>query len=168
MNTYTIVDGFRTGYLGRIAAMHGEYYEKEWGSGPGFEAMMARELCDFYDAYDPARDLLLTAHVDGVLVGSIAILGTQTERPGEARLRWFLLDERYQGRGIGNALLRRALDFCREQNYPVVYLWTVEGLPQSLHLYEKTGFQIVERFPDSHYTVEHMHLRLELRLSKKV
>lgn len=96
---YTIVKGFRSGYLGRIAQLHGEYYEKAWGSGPGFEAVMARELCDFCEQYDARRDLLLTAHIDGKLVGCIAIVGTQDERPGEARLRWFLLEEGYQGAG---------------------------------------------------------------------
>jgi GNAT superfamily N-acetyltransferase len=160
----TYVEGFEPGYLGRIAQMHGEYYAKAWGSGAGFEAMMAHELCEFQARYDPSADLLLTAHVDGVLVGSIAIDGTQSERPGMARVRWYLLDERYQGRGIGRELLERALAFCRTQGFPLVYLWTVEGLPQSLHLYQKAGFRIVERFVDSRYTVEHTQLRLEMPL----
>lgn len=161
---YGVIEGFFPGYLGRIAQMHGEYYEKAWGSGPGFEALMARELCDFCQRYTPDRDLLLTAHVGGTLVGCIAIDGTQSERPGMARLRWYLLDEEYQGRGIGNALLRRALDFCRVHSFQNVYLWTVEGLPKSLYMYEQAGFRIVERLVDSRYTVEHEQLRLEMPL----
>jgi GNAT superfamily N-acetyltransferase len=164
MEPFSAVEGFRPGYIGRIAQMHGEYYAKVWGSGPEFEAIMARELCDFCERYDRNRDLLLTAHIDGALVGSIAIDGTQSERPGQARLRWYLLDEAHQGRGIGNTLLKQALAFCRERDFPLIYLWTVEGLPQSLHLYEKAGFRVVERFNDSRYTVEHTQLRLEMPL----
>lgn len=158
-------EGFEPGYLGRIAQMHGEYYAKAWGSGPGFEAQMARELCDFYDHYDPTQDLLLTAHHNGALIGSIAVVGTQSERPGEARVRWVILDERYHGRGIGRSLLNRALEFCKTQGFPGVYLWTVTGLPASLHLYESAGFRIVESHVDSHYTIELNNIRLELPLN---
>jgi GNAT superfamily N-acetyltransferase len=160
-STVTYVEGFEPGYLGRIAQMHGEYYAKAWGSGADFEAMMARELCEFCARYNPERDLLLTAHVDGVLVGSIAIDGTQSERPGLARLRWYLLEENSQGQGLGKKLLGRALEFCRTQGFPRVFLWTVEGLPASRHLYEKVGFRVVERFVDSRYTMEHTLLRME-------
>jgi len=157
----TYVEGFEPGYLGRIAQMHGEYYAMAWGSGVGFEALMAQEIAEFYEQYHPERDLLLTAHVAGRLVGCIAILGTLSERPGEARLRWFLLEESSQGQGIGSRMLARALEFCREQGFPTVYLWTVEGLPGSLHLYEKAGFRIVEPFADARYGLEHTNLRLE-------
>lgn len=57
-------------------------------------------------------------------------------------------------------MLERALDFCRTQGFPRVYLWTVEGLPGAFHLYEKAGFQVVERFVDARYTVERRHLRM--------
>jgi GNAT superfamily N-acetyltransferase len=157
----TYVEGFEPGYLGRITQMHGEYYAKAWGAGPEFEAQTAHEIAEFCEHYNPGQDLLLTAHLAGELVGSIAILGTQSEYPGQARLRWFLLEETVQGQGIGSHLLERALAFCRTQGFPSVYLWTVEGLPGSLHLYKKAGFQVVERFVDSRYTVEHTHLRLE-------
>jgi GNAT superfamily N-acetyltransferase len=157
----TYVEGFEPGYLGRISQMHGEYYAKAWGSGVGFEALMARELCDFCERYDAERDLLVTAHIDGALSGCIAIDGTQTERPGLARLRWFLLAPQCQGKGIGSHLLNRALEFCQERAFPLVYLWTVEGLPASLHLYEKAGFRVVQRFADSRYTVQHTQLLME-------
>jgi GNAT superfamily N-acetyltransferase len=157
-------EGFAPGYLGRIAQMHGEYYARAWGSGPAFESLMARELCDFYDGYDIARDLLLTAHVNGTLVGCVAVHGSQSERPNAARLRWYLLADEFQGLGIGGDLLQRALDFCRSGGFAQVFLWTVEGLPASHHLYEKVGFRIVQRFVDARYTVEHTQLLLEMPL----
>ena len=163
--TISYVEGFKPGYLGHIAQLHGEYYAKVWGSGVGFEAIMARELSEFWERFDSERDLLVTAHINEELVGSIAIDGTQSERPGLARLRWYLIDELYQGKGIGSALFRRALEFCKAKQFPLVYLWTVEGLPSSQHVYEKAGFKIVERSIDSRYTVAHTQLMLELPLS---
>ncbi len=81
------VAGFHPGYLGRIAQMHGVFYAREWGAGPAFEALMACELAEFYQRYDPTRDLLFTAHVDGSLVSSIAVDGSSAEIPHAARLR---------------------------------------------------------------------------------
>lgn len=159
--TSEIVTGFRPGYLGRIAAQHGEFYAEVWGSGTDFESQMARELAAYHDTYDPTWDLLLTAHVDGRFVGSMAVQGEERPNPTFARLRWFLLDPGYHGKGIGSELLRRALAFCRDCGFQSVYLWTVEGLPQSLGMYERAGFRIVERHPAATYGVDHIHLRLE-------
>ena len=148
-----IVTGFHPGYLGRIAEMHGVYYAEVWGSGPAFEALMA-------------RDLLLTAHADGLLVSSIAIDGSQPERPGAARLRWFLTEPAYQGRGIGRRLFEQAMAFCQERGFPSVYLWTVEGLLQSWGMYERAGFRVIERHPDGRYSVPHIHVQMERALSR--
>lgn len=156
-------EGFEPGFLGRIAQLHGEYYARIWHSGVPFEAQMARELCDFWEVYDSGRDLLLTVHVDGLLAGSIAIVGSQAEVSG-AQLRWYIIAEGYQGRGIGRSLLERALAFCRERGFESVFLWTVEGLPESRHLYESAGFRVTDRVRDDRYTMEHVNLRFEMKL----
>jgi GNAT superfamily N-acetyltransferase len=96
-------------------------------------------------------------------VGSIVVDGSENEMAG-ARLRWVIVDDRYQGRGIGKELLRRSLDFCREAGFSVVYLWTVEGLPQSRALYDRAGFLVAERIADARYSVPRVNLRLELDL----
>jgi len=165
MTAPQIVAGFRPGYGERIVQMHGEYYTPPGDARVALESAMAREVNEFADRYDPETDLLLTAHSDGVLVGSIVVDGGQTERPGEARLRWFLLLPKCQGHGVGRDLFRRAMDFCRERRFPTVYLWTVEGLPRSLQMYTSAGFRIVERFSGSHYSFGDVRLRLELPLA---
>lgn len=157
------IEGYRPGALGRIAEMHGIYYSIAWGSGAEFEGMMAEELREFLVQYKEGRDLLLTARENERIVGSIAVEGSEVERPG-ARLRWVIVDEAHQGRGIGKELLSRALDFCRKAGFATVFLWTVEGLPTSRALYERSGFRVVERFPDDRYSVRRMNLRMELNL----
>jgi GNAT superfamily N-acetyltransferase len=49
-----------------------------------------------------------------------------------------------QGRGIGNKLLKEAVEFCRKKKYGRVYLWTFAGLDPARHLYEKFGFKLCE------------------------
>jgi GNAT superfamily N-acetyltransferase len=139
-------EGFKPGYLGRMIQMQGEYYDVYWAKpGVSFEVVMARQMCDFHDSYIFGRDILLTAHVDSVMVGNIAIIGSQGERSG-ARLRWFHVDPAYQGRGIGKELLNRAIVFSREAGFNAVWLWTMEGLDAARHLYEDLGFKRVDDF----------------------
>jgi GNAT superfamily N-acetyltransferase len=157
------VEGYRPGALGRVAEMHGVYYAVAWGSGADFEGMMAQEMREFFVQYQKGRDLFLTANVEGRIVGSIAVGGSQVEQSG-ARLRWVIVDQDYQGMGLGKELLRRALDFCRDAGFSRVFLWTVEGLPQSLALYERAGFRVVERIPDDRYSVPLINLLLEMKL----
>lgn len=157
------VEGYRPGYIGRIVELHGSYYSQEWGSGVQFESLMAIELSEFCQHYQPDRDLLLTAHADGELIGSIAVHGSQSS-DRSARLRWFILDAAYRGRGIGREMLKRVLAFCRQQQFDSVYLWTVDRLPQSRHLYESAGFRVVEQVPDSRYGVPLLNLKMELSL----
>jgi GNAT superfamily N-acetyltransferase len=85
--------------------------------------------------------------------------------PDAARLRWFLTDPKHQGQGIGGRLLRQTLGFCRDAGFSSVYLWTAEGLPQSWGMYERAGFRVTERHPDTRYTVPLTHVRMEIDLS---
>jgi len=145
MSSEVIYDeGFKPGYLGRMIQMQGEYYDVVWAKpGVSFEVMMAGEMCNFHDQYVPGRDLLLTAHLNKILIGHIAVVGVSPERQG-ARLRWFHVEAKHQGCGIGRELLTRALEFCRARDYPVVWLWTMEGLEAARHLYDDFGFQQAE------------------------
>jgi GNAT superfamily N-acetyltransferase len=136
-----IVQGYRPGSIGRIAQMHGLYYGREWGFPPSFEAGVARELADFVDGYDPARDGLWLLDADRVLA-SIALLGPRGDEP--ARLRWFIADERARGTGAGARLMRAAMDFVATAGYRHVYLTTFAGLDAARALYEQAGFRLVQ------------------------
>jgi GNAT superfamily N-acetyltransferase len=155
--------GYEPGLVGRVGELHGRFYATAWGSGAPFELLITREFCDFIEQYDPEKDLVLSAHIRGVLVGSISMVG---RKPGfyEAQLRFFIVDPAYHGRGAGKALLSMALEWCRERRFRKIFLWTVDHLPQSRRLYEKAGFRVTERCPDDRYTVHRDNLKMELTL----
>jgi GNAT superfamily N-acetyltransferase len=154
--------GYEPGLVGRVGELHGRYYADAWGVAAGFEIMMTRDLCDFIERYDPERDLVLSAHIGGVLIGSIAIVG---ERPGSdgAQLRFFLVDPKYHGLGAGKALLCAAMEWCQERGFRKVFLWTVDHLPQSRQLYERAGFRVTARIRDDRYTLPLESLKMECR-----
>jgi GNAT superfamily N-acetyltransferase len=159
--------GYEPGLIGRVGELHGRYYAVVWGAGTPFELLITREFCDFIEHYDPARDLVLSAHIDGVLAGSISLLG-QNPGPDGVQLRFFIVDPACHGRGAGKALLAAALDWCRARGFLKVFLWTVDQLPQSRGLYEKAGFRVTERYSDDRYTVRREHLKMELDLGSSL
>jgi GNAT superfamily N-acetyltransferase len=135
----TIQQGYFPGVIGWITQAHAVYYHRHWGFDATFEAQVANELSAFVASYDPRRDGLWAASCEDRLVGSIAIDGREAWSAG-ARLRWFLVLPESQGAGIGAQLARAAVDFCRQQGYPAIFLWTFQGLAAARRVYEKCGF----------------------------
>ncbi|HKI98158.1 MAG TPA: GNAT family N-acetyltransferase [bacterium] len=154
------ITGFVPGTIGRVTELHGRYYSRHWGLDMRFEAEVARELGEFMGRYDPARDSIWAA-VDGdTILGSITIDGSGT--PGnDARLRWFILDEACQGRGVGQRLMAAAMDFCAAAGFEHVFLWTFRGLDAARALYDRWGFQVTDSFEDTDWGHPVLHQRLD-------
>ena len=141
------------GAIGRITELHANYYSKNWGFGLYFESKVAIEMSEFLNRFHSERDGFWVAVIDGKVVGSIAIDGIKSETEG-AHLRWFIVAPEYLGTGIGNALIKRAIEFCRIANFNKVYLWTFAGLDAARHLYEKEGFRLSEEFEGDQWGVK--------------
>jgi GNAT superfamily N-acetyltransferase len=73
-------------------------------------------------------------------MGGIVVDGRDGDRDG-AQLRYFILDPALHGRGLGRAVLDRAMTLCRERGYDRVFLWTVDELEAAVHLYRDAGFE---------------------------
>jgi len=144
MTAFRILAGYRPGLIGRVSEMHGDYYHRHWGFGLYFEAKVATEMAAFFNRYDKARDGLWAAVVRNRVEGAIVIDGRDASGAG-AHLRWFIVSDGLRGQGAGNSLMQTAMDFCRGKRYPVVYLWTFEGLAVARHLYDKHGFILAEQ-----------------------
>jgi GNAT superfamily N-acetyltransferase len=136
-----IVKGYVPGAIGRIAELHAAYYSLHAGFGLYFEAKVATELSGFLGRCDEERDGIWLLLDDGRVEGSIVVDGAEADTGG-AHLRWFIVSDSLRGRGLGNALIAAAVDFCRKKRYKGVYLWTFEGLNAARHLYEKHGFRL--------------------------
>ncbi|MFX5145963.1 GNAT family N-acetyltransferase, partial [Acinetobacter baumannii] len=92
-----------TGMIGRITEMHGTYYAKNYGFGHFFEAKVASGVAEFSERlHDQNNNIWLAIHNDQI-IGSVAIDG-QDLGNNEAHLRWFILENGYQGSGIGKRL----------------------------------------------------------------
>jgi GNAT superfamily N-acetyltransferase len=135
------IRGYMPGAIGRITELHATYYSEYWGFGLFFESKVAMDMCAFLRRFDKSRDGFWVATLNGKIIGSIAIDGIKGREEG-AHLRWFIVAPESHGRGIGGALIKEALAFCREAGLERIYLWTFEGLDPARHLYEKNGFRL--------------------------
>ena len=164
MSKVEILKGYIPGSIGRVAELHGTYYHEHWNFTPFFEAKVATELSEFLGRYDKKQDGFWTASLGGRVEGSITIDGVHAEKEG-AHLRWFIISDVLRGRGVGNRLIKEALNFCRNKGCKRIYLWTFEGLNAARHLYEKNGFKVVEEYRGKQWGTEVNEQRFELDLS---
>ncbi|MEB4860950.1 bifunctional helix-turn-helix transcriptional regulator/GNAT family N-acetyltransferase [Priestia megaterium] len=133
------IQPFQSGDVGYVAQLHGDFYGKNYSFKQIFEYYVMKGLTEF--VYDSSGGELWIAEVNGERAGSIAIV---QDDENTAQLRWFILDDRYQGLGIGTKLVETALNYCKEHHYKRIYLWTFSLLNAARHLYAKYGFTIQE------------------------
>jgi len=131
----------RVGDLGWAFGAQAALYAREFGYLPVFETYVAQGLAPFLERFDATRDRLWVADLHGERVGAIAIQH-DPERRGWAKLRWYFVEPKARGHGLGRRLLATALRFARKAGYKGVYLWTVDDLADARTQYERAGFTL--------------------------
>lgn len=126
---------YKAGDLGHIIRIHGEMYD----FGKEFELYVGETLSDFYKNQDPEKERFWIAELNGWIVGSICLKNTDDW----AQLRYFLVDERVRGIGVGKKLMELFLAFMKEKGYQRSFLLTEKQLNPAANLYEKTGYRYV-------------------------
>ena len=153
----------RPGDLGWVFQRHAVVYRKEFGYSAVFESYVCDGLAPYMKGYDSSKDRLWIGEMGGRRVGSIAVHHV-TNRPGWAKLRWFLVEKEARGKGLGLRLLRTAIGFCKKAGYRGIFLWTVSDLDAARRLYEGVGFQLVEEKEGCAWASWAHEQRWELRL----
>ena len=136
----SIRNQLKPGDIGYIVYLHGIIYAQEYGWDYTFETYVAGPLAEFAKA-PGERGRIWIVEKDGQVAGSVAIVEV-SER--EAQLRWMLLTADLRGYGLGRYLVEQTLDFCKEQGYTTVFLWTVSILTPAVKLDQSVGFQLTE------------------------
>lgn len=156
----TLRNELKPGDIGAIVRLHGELYAVEYGWDHTFEAYVAEPLAKFA-INQQSRERIWVVERNGVVAGSIAIVSVS---PADAQLRWLLLHPELRGVGLARTLMDLALNFCRQQGYESVFLWTEGRLRQAAALYRSVGFELTESVRHELWgdTVEEQ--RYELRL----
>ncbi len=162
-----LLEGWRPGIIGDVVSLQARYYARHWGFGSYFEAKLAAELASFVRRYDPLVDLIVSVGDTERVIGSVTVDGSDPERPDDlAHLRWFILDDRSRGHGLGRRLIGRALEFARGTGRSGVYLWTFAGLDAARRIYDAAGFRLVQELHGETWGARVTEQRFELRFDK--
>lgn len=143
-----LVRGYVPGVLGRCIDLHMRYYSEKSGFGRTFELDMAAALESLLRRIDDPLNEAFVAVADGLVVGTIFVEGLSqpaTDNPTTrkvAKIRAFIVDSNYHGRGLGRALIDEAMSFIDENDFDESQLSTFKGLDIAKTLYERAGFKV--------------------------
>lgn len=139
MDTSITIRDCQPGDIGYIAYRHGVLYAQEYGLNQVLEKYVLQSLITFLEHSSGGK--IFIAQCCGTIIGFIGIVKVSKTT---AQLRWFLIEPEFRGAGLGRKLVASAMEFCEQQNYNHVFLWTFKGLDSARHLYEKFGFTLTE------------------------
>ncbi|WP_305985063.1 helix-turn-helix domain-containing GNAT family N-acetyltransferase [Roseibium sp. MMSF_3544] len=144
-HAHKIVEGYQTGMIGDIAALHARTHGVLIGMGPTFESVVSQAMAEFMPRIDnPVNNSWSVVEKDEI-IGSISIDGEDLDG-NVAHLRWFILSEKLRGLGLGRELFLRALDHCDGHGFDEIHLWTLKGLDAAKTLYERNGFELADEY----------------------
>jgi GNAT superfamily N-acetyltransferase len=143
-----IVDLHRLGY-----APEGERF------GRSFWEFVAETVAEA-QLDQPSRSKVWFAERDGETVGCAALV----DRGDVGQLRWVVLLPSARGTGAGRKLVDLALDHARQCGHREVFLETTDGLPASMAIYERLGFQTTSEQIDQLWHGDGMLIEMSLPL----
>jgi DNA-binding MarR family transcriptional regulator/N-acetylglutamate synthase-like GNAT family acetyltransferase len=132
------------GDMGWVVQQHGELYAREYGFGPGFEALVAEIAAGLLRQFDPDREKGWIAELDGERAGSVFVVRKSAT---VAQLRLLILRPEARGIGLGGRLVDECVAFARGRGYRKLVLWTNGHLDAARAIYRSRGFVPVSSEP---------------------
>jgi putative acetyltransferase len=117
----------------------------EYGLNREGFAFVDAELDSLFDHYRAPRAAYYVAELDGRIVGGAGFGPLLGGDSGTAELKKMYLLPEARGLGLGRALMDALLPLVKAGGYTRLYLETVPNMKDAIRLYEKYGFQALDR-----------------------
>jgi N-acetylglutamate synthase-like GNAT family acetyltransferase len=120
------------------------------------EFAKVRHAYQYHDLEDPCahyagpRQIFLVAEKDGKIIGTAAI---KEENADTALLRRIFVHKDYRGKGFGDVLLGKAMEFCFEHNYKTVKFRATDKMQESLQFCIRNGFEKENETKDGDFNI---------------
>ena len=117
------------------------------------------DLIDIWSTYVAPGDTFLVVELDGVIVGSGALIrenGSDTV----GRLVRVSVDSAYQGKGIGRRISQALIEMAQQRGFKEILVETNDDWESALKLYQSLGFQEYARIPNPQFGFVEVHMRL--------
>ena len=130
----------RVGDMGWIVHRQALLYEREYGWGVRFEALVARVAADFMQQYDAQYEQAWVAERGGEVVGAVFLTKVNEQT---AKLRMLYVEPTTRGLGLGRHLVQTCIAGARSRGYRTMTLWTNAVLTAARAIYVAEGFTLV-------------------------
>ena len=116
-------------------------------------------LSEYYSARPDRRAYFILVDDGGALAGGIGLAEFELFE-NCAELQKLYLSDAVKGRGLGYRLIERVEDAARELGYRRIYLETHTNLRAALHIYEKSGYVLIDK-PEAvvHATMNRFYIK---------
>ena len=145
-------------------------YEKEWAKLEyaigDFDSVAEAEKY-FTETYlqklERSSEILFVSNSEHDIVGSCIAWQDKQGMNTISSLHWLVVDERYQGIGLGRALATAVMNIYAEHEALPVYIHTQPWSWKAILLYISLGFTLQKTDTFSHYENEYEKAMMELR-----
>ena len=113
------------------------------------------DLYKLAETYGGKREAFFVVEEDGAIAGTI---GVKEDSHDEALLRRLFVDVKHRKKGYGNALLGKAVDFCKTKGYKKIYFRCTDRMSAAMRLCLKKGFKETETLEVSGFKIHKLEL----------
>ena len=104
-----------------------------------YEKILSFDPMDYATFIDNSQKVIFFADVDGKFVGQIKIVPWWNQC---AYIEDLAVNYDFRGKGIGQALMARTIEWTKEQNFPGIMVETQDNNVPACMLYQKCGFTL--------------------------
>ncbi|MBO4927393.1 MAG: GNAT family N-acetyltransferase [Clostridiales bacterium] len=145
-------------------------YEKEWAKLEydigDFESLEAAEryfVENYLQNSEQLPNILFLLNREHEIVGSCIAWRDMHGEKSVSSLHWLVVQERYQGIGLGRALCMAVMNIYDRRGELPVYIHTQPWSWKAILLYHSLGFRLQKTDTFSHYENEYVKAMAELR-----